>query len=203
MILAGIWLFPAPLLTLLVYKVGKKSLKFDLSVIVLLQVAGLAYGLHAIHSERPWFMVHALDRYVVLPAKDVDFGAIEDSRFLDKPLVGPLFVVASMPADEAGRQRLLNEVMFQGKPDLDRRPEFWNPYEDTIAEALLGAELVDVFAGARPDSAELINAAVQRSGRSSSELLVVPIIGKTRDFALLVDRTNGEVLDALPVNPWL
>jgi cytochrome bd-type quinol oxidase subunit 2 len=34
-----------PLITLIIYKHGKKGLKFDLTVIVLLQISALAYGI--------------------------------------------------------------------------------------------------------------------------------------------------------------
>lgn len=37
-----------PLLTLIVYKPGKKTLVMDLTVIACLQIAALAYGLHSV-----------------------------------------------------------------------------------------------------------------------------------------------------------
>ena len=42
-----------PGLTLLVFKQGKKSLKFDMSVIVLLQVSALIWGVHSVYNGRP------------------------------------------------------------------------------------------------------------------------------------------------------
>ena len=48
----------------------------------------------------------------------------------DKPLSGPLLVVATRPSDGAGLQKLLDETVFGGKPDIERRPEFWSRYED-------------------------------------------------------------------------
>lgn len=42
-----------PLLTLIVYKKGKKTLVMDLTVIALLQIAALGYGAYTINSGRP------------------------------------------------------------------------------------------------------------------------------------------------------
>ena len=42
-----------PGLTLLIFKQGKKSLKFDMSVIVLLQLSALTWGIHSVYNGRP------------------------------------------------------------------------------------------------------------------------------------------------------
>lgn len=44
LMLVGIDLVLGPLLTMIVYKHGKPGLKFDLSVIALVQIAALVYG---------------------------------------------------------------------------------------------------------------------------------------------------------------
>lgn len=46
--LAAVDLVMGPLLTLVEFKPGKKSLKFDLTAIALLQAGALLYGLHAV-----------------------------------------------------------------------------------------------------------------------------------------------------------
>jgi len=46
-----------PLLTFVVYKKGKKTLKLDLSVIVLMQIFALAYGANTIYQGRPSLLV--------------------------------------------------------------------------------------------------------------------------------------------------
>ena len=52
-----------PLLGLLVYKEGKKTLKFDLSVIILIQIAALCYGVFSIEQGRPAWLVYNVDRF--------------------------------------------------------------------------------------------------------------------------------------------
>ncbi|MEG0771590.1 MAG: type IV pilin accessory protein, partial [Clostridia bacterium] len=52
-----------PILGLLVYKEGKKSLKFDLIVIILLQLSALCYGIYSIEQGRPVWLVYNVDRF--------------------------------------------------------------------------------------------------------------------------------------------
>ena len=42
-----------PLITLVIFKAGKKGLKFDLAVIASLQLAALVYGMHTVYVARP------------------------------------------------------------------------------------------------------------------------------------------------------
>ena len=52
-----------PILGLLVYKEGKKSLKFDLTVIILLQLSALFYGIYSIEQGRPVWIAFNVDRF--------------------------------------------------------------------------------------------------------------------------------------------
>jgi len=51
--IVGIDLILGPLLTLIVFNPFKSSIKFDLAVIALVQIAALAYGTWTIHQTRP------------------------------------------------------------------------------------------------------------------------------------------------------
>ena len=48
-----------PTLTFLIFNKAKKSLKFDLAVIVVLQLSALVYGLNTVYQGRPVFFVRA------------------------------------------------------------------------------------------------------------------------------------------------
>ena len=52
-----------PLLTLVLYKRGKPGLKFDLSMVVLFQMAALVWGAWLLYSERPVLVVYDNDSF--------------------------------------------------------------------------------------------------------------------------------------------
>lgn len=64
-LIAGVDFFIGPLLTLLVYKVGKKTLRFDLACIAVLQLACLSGGMWTVWKTRPVAVVYAAGTFVV------------------------------------------------------------------------------------------------------------------------------------------
>ena len=74
-IIVGVDVTIGPLLTLIVFDLKKKSLKFDLAVIVVLQVAALAYGAWVTFEARPAYVVFVKDRFqVVAKPGEVEVG---------------------------------------------------------------------------------------------------------------------------------
>ena len=205
--LIGVDLILGPVLTLIVFKPGKRGLKFDLSVIALVQLTALVYGMTVIYRERPYATVFALDRFVVLAQHDIDLAQLADARASgrlgDKPSLGPMLAVASRPATEALRQKLLDETLFGGKPDIDRRPEFWSRYDDE-AEQVIGREQpLAALRAARPQSAAQIAALPAKLGVPEARIGFVPMIAKNRDVSAIVDAQTGALLDVLDVDPWI
>jgi hypothetical protein len=205
-VLIGVDLVLGPLLTLILFKPGKWGLKFDLCVIALLQLAALIYGLTTIYSERPYFTVFAVDRFYVLARKDVAEADLEQYRVAErigsKPLRGPVHAVAERPTEPKAFQRFLEETVFEGKPDLERRPEFWRRYTDATSEVIARARPLSVLRAARPEAAEAIADLVAAVGLPEERLAFLPLIAKNRDLSFIVDAADGTPLDVLDVDPW-
>jgi hypothetical protein len=205
-VLIGVDLVLGPLLTLIVFKPGKWGLKFDLCVIAIVQLAALVYGLVTIYSERPYFTVFAADRFYVLARKDVAEADLEQYRVAEriglKPLRGPVHVVAERPTDPKAFQRFLEETLFEGKPDLERRPEFWRRYEEATSEVIARSRPLSMLKAARPQAAEAITDLVAALGLPEERLAFLPLIAKNRDLSFIIDATDGTPLDVLDVDPW-
>ena len=60
-----------PLLTFLVYKKGKKTLKMDLSLIVLLQLSAFAYGAYTIYSGKPSWVIYNGNQFELVYEREV------------------------------------------------------------------------------------------------------------------------------------
>lgn len=61
-----------PLLTLIVFKRGKRTLIMDLSVIAILQIAALGYGLTTVYGQAPSYMVLTYDGFYVVSRHEVN-----------------------------------------------------------------------------------------------------------------------------------
>jgi hypothetical protein len=196
-VLAVVCLVFGPLLTLLVFKPGKQGLRFDLTVIALLQIGALAFGLHRLYAERPYFMVYAVDRFFVVSPREVDVGAAKAAGFTKRSLIGPGLAVARVPADPAARSRLTREVLMEGKPDIEHRPEFWTRYDAAIDDIRNVAPALSLLRERRPDLAGAIDRLVEDSGAPLTELLFVSALGPTIEYAVVVRKSDGFIEGAV------
>jgi hypothetical protein len=192
-----------PLLTLLLFKPGKKGLWFDLCVIVIVQVAALVYGVTVIYGERPYFNVFAVDRFTVLTRSEVDQAEWDkaSARLGAKPLVGPVLAVAMRPTDAAAQQRLLDETVFGGKPDIDHRPGSWAPYREQVSQVVAGARPLSTLHTSRPDVRAQIEQLPGRLGLPAQRLGFLPVAARERYLALVIDMTTGAPLEAIEQDP--
>jgi hypothetical protein len=206
-VLIGVDVVLGPLLTLIVFKPGKRGLKFDLWFIAIVQLVALVYGLAVIHRERPYFMVFALDRFYLLAAPDVDSAKLDearaDGRIDDKPLRGPLLAIAIRPTDTAQLQRLLDETVFGGQADIERRPEYWERFGGHASQVLARSRPLAALRAARPDAAADIAALAAKLGRPEADIGFLPLAAKNRDLSVIVDSTTGAPFDVIDVDPWI
>lgn len=201
-ILVGVHLVLGPMLTFIVYAPGKKGMKSDLWVIGGLQLAALIYGTFAIYTERPAYIVFAVDRYEALATKDVAFERVGMTGFGEALPGEPVYAFAQMPMGEAF-QTFQDGVIFRGEPDLERRPEFWLPLE-TGKDAVLASSLpLTALMEQRPDAAEELARMAARHDLKPGAALFLPMPGKRDDFAALIDPETARVMDAVAVDPWI
>ncbi len=202
LLLLGVDLVLGPLLTLVVYRHGKKGMAFDLAVIGILQASALAYGLHVTASARPVFVVAAIDRFAVMAANDLDpadVAAATDPRFSTLSWTGPQLVGVKRPTDIPGRNKL-SLAILDGK-DIQHFPQFYADYAAT-APALL--EKAKPLADLRrvPGSDAVLDAWLAKSGRGTDTLVWLPMLAGDAVLTVLLDAKTGELVDTLPIDAW-
>ena len=115
-IVIGVDLVLGPLLTLIVYKEGKPSLKFDLTSIAIFQSLCLAAGVWMVYEERPVVLAFEYDTIYSLSAREFkDYGNEMDSLedFAGKY---PRQVFLDLPADDSQALDFAFERQFNGSP---------------------------------------------------------------------------------------
>jgi len=202
LVLMGVDLVLGPLLTLILFKSGKPSLVFDLSVIALIQLSALIYGTNIIYKERPYFVVFTVDRFMVVPENDVDLSQVVYEELKNKPWRGPIFAFANLPESEEERQALFTEVL-NGKPDIDRRPEYWSPYADSVDQVMFRATALTELKTQGEEIANEVEKVIQRHS-NGDRLVYLPIVStaSTSAFPLILDPTSQESVDFIGVDLW-
>ena len=205
LILLGVDVSLGPLITLIIFnpKKSRKELALDLSVIALLQITALIYGMSVVFQARPVFVVFSKNSFDLVTAnmlsdKDIARAGYPDYRTL--PRTGPVYVYSEMPAGTRER----NEVSLSaiaGK-DLPQFPQYYRPYSEHRAAAARAAKHIAELRKLNPDRNAEIDDAVVHSGRSEADLGYLPLRAKYQDQAVLVVQSNGQVLAVLPMRPW-
>jgi hypothetical protein len=130
----------------------------------------------------------------------VDKAEIDDPVLADKPWTAPIYAVASLPESPQERDRVLEETLFEGKPDIHQRPEFWESYAQGRAKVEKAALPLPVLAAAQPLRADAIADAMARY--ADIELLYVPVMARGDAKTLLLDSELLKPLDVLDIDPW-
>jgi hypothetical protein len=202
-ILVGVDLVLGPLLTLLLFKPGKKGLLFDLAFILVIQLAAFAYGMTAIYSNRPYFDVFAVDRFVVLSRSDIESAdwARASERVGAKPLIGPIRAFAHLPTDADAPTKGARDSALGGR-DIDQRPELWSPYKDRIARVIARIKPLSDLQTSRPDIQKRLAELPAKVGLPAERIGFLPVMAGTRATTLIVDTSTAEILDLLDKDPW-
>ncbi len=202
-LLIGVDVVIGPLITLIIFDPKKKSLRFDLAVIALLQVSALVYGCVVMFTSRPVYSVFVIDRFEVIAANAIE----EESRqkaapeFSSLPLTGPKVVGAREPADPKRKTDIVIAA-GNGGPDLANMPDLYVPYPDVRQDAARAAKPLAELAKRQPHDAPVIRSFIAGSGRAEDGIGFVPMKARNRDMAVVVDKKSGDIVGFVPVNPW-
>ncbi|WP_312592388.1 TfpX/TfpZ family type IV pilin accessory protein [Stutzerimonas nitrititolerans] len=187
-----------PLLTLLVYKVGKKTLIMDLAVIACLQMAALGYGLWTVAEGRPAWIVYNVDRFDVVTVVDIDTRQLNEAlaQYRNAPWNGPKWVGAIKPDDPERNNNILFEAV-QGGSDIAQRPNLYLPLTE-MAEAMRQR--------AQPLGKlnDFNDAAAVRDALQSwpSAAAWVPLMARAKPMVVLLGENKSEVIAIVELAPW-
>lgn len=110
-IIAGVDLVLGPLLTLIVFKAGKKGLKFDLTMIVLLQVIALSWGVWNTVNERPAAIIYTLDYFTPVPAYQLAEQGITSKELKQYGDSWPIIIFSTIT-----KEQIFATTSMTGKP---------------------------------------------------------------------------------------
>lgn len=203
LLIMGVDIVIGPLLTLVVYKAGKKSLRFDLACIAVLQAAAFLYGFSVIAQARPVFIVAALDRFIPVYANDLDDADLAQAKqpeFTARSWTGPRLVGAKLPTDPKEK----SELTFSGVAgkDLEKFPKYYVPYADVADAMLAKAKPLAELAAKSPANKAIIDRYLAGSPFPIAQLVYLPLHGRTDEYTMILSTADKQPLDAVAIDPW-
>jgi hypothetical protein len=189
-----------PLLTLLVFKPLKSTLKFDLSVIASIQIAALTYGMYAIYQAHPLYIAYAGDRFLPINASQISPSSAKYDELKKSKLTGFTPVYVKTPTDPAEIARLTKEVR-SGAPDLYSRPEYYEPFnkftQDVFAQGMKPEKLL-----ATPEYKQKLEQFLAEHGKTANDYAFLPLVGQEDAVLWVWSRETGKPVGTLAINPW-
>ncbi len=185
-----------PILTFLVYKKGKKTLKMDLCIIVLLQLGAMLYGMYFVSQGRPSWLVHVNDRVMVISpaiALDKDNRSISNN-FKAQHWGRPKWQTVQFASDaQTFNQQLNMDIEGQG---IVYQPINYQSYSPK--DAIRGAKNLSELS--KYNDQHQVEKVLAKYADAKFWL---PLRGTdfADDLVVLLD-VQGNVLSVVELNPW-
>lgn len=203
-LLVAVDVVAGPVLTLVAFNrlKPKNELRRDLLLIGVLQFAALIYGLFSVYQSRPLFLVHEVDRFVVVYASDLskEVQAEPVERFLSAP--EGLLPLIGLRATKAGAERM--DAILQALEGKDRamRPEFWQTLSAENMQTIRARSksMSDWMAESEPFRTASKDW-LSKNGKEPKDLLVFPMQSRTGFWSAVLDAKTLEITGYLPFDP--
>lgn len=202
-LMTGIDICLGPLLTLAVFNRAKKSLKFDLAIIGVLQLSALLYGANVMFKVRPVFNVLEEDRFKVATAADF----LDDKELIQakKPewrrlsLIGPVLVAALRPTDIS----LKRDITLAAAAGMDWNmfPKLYVDYESQRMVALKNAKSLMQLKKVTVANVKVINSFLIKKGKPQTEFVYLPIYSRMATMSAILDSKTAELIDIVDAKP--
>ena len=199
-ILIAVDLILGPLLTFVVFNPKKKSLRFDLSVIVSVQLIAMSYGLYTIYLTHPVYITYFDNGFNIVTAKQ---ATPEKSKF--KNLKVSKFSSSTftyMEVDDMSRGKLFEEAMNGGR-DIEAHAEYYQPYEENISKILsksLNSKLI-MDSHEKTIKEKLNNLSITKD-KPISDFAYLPLIGPSKDAIIILDKITAKPVATIITDPW-
>lgn len=203
LILLGVDVVCGPLLTAILANPAKprRELVMDFSLVILLQLGALTYGLHTIANARPVALVFEVDRFVVVSASQINTEDLAQTSggFRQLPWDGPRLL--GVRASRSGGETLQSiELSLQGI-EPSARPGWWQNYDISRPQAMQRMQpITTLFHAASAEQRQLIDKAMQALPQTLKQVFYLPLVsGRQLDSWIVLLDAQANIVGYAPV----
>lgn len=198
LMLLAIDVIVGPLLGLLVYKEGKKTLKFDLSVIILIQIAALCYGIFSIEQGRPAWLVYNVDRFELVRKNELVDTNIQQAQqqFQQPSWFKPQYVATEFAKDTQQRNDEMFAEVFSGI-SISQRPERYVELAQAKTQIQQRALPLKELEQYNPKTE--VKKTLSKYPKANAWL---PLKANAVDMVVLVNKESSSIIKIVDLRPW-
>lgn len=191
--------FLGPLLTFVIFKAGKKSLRFDLFCIGILQIAALSYGVYVMFSARPIFTVFNKNAFQIPAVVDItpeELMKAKQPQWRQASVTGPQLVAIGEPNKKDKKEMIF---AHQVTSSAYRYPKLYDDYNKYRTDIIKAGEPLASLAKDNVENKAVIDKFLHKVNRPATDFLVLPISSELAEMSAIVDAKTGnfiEIIDA-------
>ncbi len=201
-LIGGVDVFIGPLLTFIVFKTGKKSLRFDLAVIGMLQVAAMSYGLYVMFEARPIFTVFNIDTFYVESVVDIvpsQLAKAKKQEWRTASITGPRLVAIGMSYDYQNKED--KNLVFALGNRVQTYPKVYEDYAKHQLAVIKAGKALSELIAVSADNKTNVDAFLQKTYRPMTDFLFLPIYSAVSQMSAIVDAKTGELIEIIDAKP--
>ena len=186
-----------PLLGLLVYKEGKKTLKMDLTVVILIQIAALCYGVYSIAQARPVWIAFNTDKFELVRSNEIKTN---QTKQIQPQYQTPTWLRAKFvgikQADNPEEQQIEHMGAMLNGISLAQYPERYIPLDQVKEQIKIKAHNLSKLnqLNSQTDVQRVLKLYPEANGWLALETYGLPMV-------VLINKENGEVIKVVDLRP--
>ena len=179
-----------PLLTLVLAspKKSRRERWLDFSLVGVIQLAALAYGMHSVWAARPVALVFEVDRLVVVTANELQSDALAKAPPGLQRLPWAGVLKAGTRKASSNEELMRNVELGLAGISTAVQPDWWAPWADSLPALRQRAKPLAELMARKPQAGPVLQDAARDAGRPAAELSYLPLVSsKTLDWVALLD----------------
>ncbi len=203
-LIVGVDVVCGPLLTLVVFNPAKSrgELIRDLSLVAVIQLLALGYGVHTLSYARPVALVFEVDRFRLVTFADLDEAdAVHTPQWARPWNFSPPRTVGVRKAASPTEMIASIDASLQGV-ESSQRPSWWQDYSLTASQALQRSRSLSELRAKHPTQTALLAAAAseasadplaQETGDPNALRWLPLVTRRVTDWVALIDPTTARI----------
>jgi hypothetical protein len=203
LLIVGSDLALGPLMSLVIYnsRKSRRELLLDYSVVGIVQVAALVYGVGIMADARPVYVAFNHDRLEIVLAGDLreaELAAARKPEYSRVPWTGPRYIAVHVPPEDK------NDALFQAVAgnETHMRPKFFVPFDAKRKEILEKAKPLAELERKKPDAVAQLREVVASLDVPPERLEWLPVRHFRGFWTVLIDTTTGRPVTYMDLDPY-
>jgi len=193
-----------PLLVFIVFKEGKKYLKFDINVLLSIQIGAFLFGAYSLYLKHPSYAVFSDNRFILINASQLYPQEPLFKQLKNSVLASPKLVIANIPNDDKRRKEIIFNILFHNAPDVNKRPEYFKLIEQNHIKAILSKSIPRDLLFQNSKNKENFTKFYAKNGGGFNDYAYFPLSGNNKKNVIWVfDRQTFKPIGIVDTDPWL